>query len=88
MLVAAGLLFSLPSCGKLSYAPRGGGEAARMDGYARARYEKALMYMEESRFELAREQFAIVAAVAVSPELRRLALDGYAKVGRAIAVRR
>ncbi len=60
----------------------------KMDIYAEARYRKAVHYMEESRFELAQEQFAIVAAIANSPELKQLGLDGYSKADTAIAVKR
>lgn len=60
----------------------------KMDVYAEARYRKAIHYMEESRFELAQEQFAIVAATANSPKLKQLGLDGYAKADTAIAVKR
>jgi len=60
----------------------------KMESYAEARYRKAIGYMEESRFELAREQFAIVAATTTTPELKKLGLDGYAKADTAIAVKR
>ena len=60
----------------------------KMNIYAEARYRKALHYMEESRFELAKEQFAIVSATANSPGLKKLGLDGYSKADTAIAVRR
>lgn len=60
----------------------------KMGAYAEARYRKAMMYMEDSRFELAQEQFAIVAVTAASPSLRQLGIDGYSKADRAIALRR
>ena len=60
----------------------------KLEVYAEARYRKAIHYMEESRFELAQEQFAIVAATANSAELKKLGLDGYAKADTAIAVKR
>jgi hypothetical protein len=60
----------------------------KMETYAEARYRKAMRYMEESRFELAREQFAIVAATTTTPELKKLGLDGYVKAETAIAVKR
>ena len=59
-----------------------------MEKFAEVRYEKAVRYMEESRLELAQEQFAIVAATAVTPELRARAMNGYAKADRAISVKR
>ena len=60
----------------------------KMDDYADARYRKAIIYMKESRFELAQEQFAIVAATANSPELKKLGLAGYSKAYTAIAIKR
>lgn len=60
----------------------------KMDTFAEARYRKAMHYMEESRYELAQEQFAIVAATANSSQLKKLGLDGYAKADTAIAVKR
>nr|MBF0223093.1 hypothetical protein [Desulfobulbaceae bacterium] len=60
----------------------------KMDAYAEARYRKAMHYMEESRYELAQQQFAIVAATANSAQLKKLGLDGYAKADTAIAVKR
>lgn len=60
----------------------------KMESYADARYRKAIRYMKESRFELAQEQFAIVAATANSSELRELGLEGYSKANKAIAVKR
>ena len=60
----------------------------KMDVYAEVRYRKAMDYMEASRFALAQEQFAIVAATANSPKLKQLGLDGYAKADTAIAVQR
>ncbi len=59
-----------------------------MDDYADARYRKAISYMKESRFELTQEQFAILAATAKSPELKKLGLDGYSKAYNAIAIKR
>ena len=60
----------------------------QMEEYAEARYEKAMRYMESGRFELAQEQFAIVASTTVSEELRRQALYGYEKIAKVMAVRR
>jgi len=60
----------------------------KMEAYAESRYRKAMRYMEESRFELAREQFAIVAATTTTLKLKKLGLDGYAKAETAIAVKR
>ena len=79
---------ALAGCGKIPVSMHRTGSSTQMDEYAKARYEMAVGYMEQSRFELALEQFAIVAAVAADPELRQLALDGYAKVDKAIAVKR
>lgn len=59
-----------------------------MEYYAKERYDQALRYMEESRFELAREQFAIVEQTSVSPELQELAREGYAKAGAVIKAKR
>jgi len=58
------------------------------ENYAEARYEKAVQYMKHSRFELARQQFAIAAAAANTEELRMLALAGYNRTERALAVQR
>ena len=62
--------------------------ASAMDAFAEQRYKKAIRYMEESRFELAQEQFAVVAATADSPELKELGLAGYSKAGTAIVLKR
>lgn len=60
----------------------------KMERYAIARYEKALDYMEQNRFELAQEQFAVVAATSVSPDLRKQAMEAYARADKAIAIKR
>lgn len=83
---AAALL--LAGCESLAPGRFGLNDEGRMQQYAEARYLKALRYLDESRFELAQEQFAIAAATAVSPELQNLAREGYARVDRAIAVKR
>jgi len=62
--------------------------ARRMDAYAVTRYENAMRYMEAGRYELAMDQFAAAVATARTPEMRRLAEEGYAKAGRTIAARR
>ncbi len=59
-----------------------------MEKYAEERYSQALLYMEASRFELAKQQFAIVEKTAVSPELRQLAHEGYNKAAGVIAAKR
>jgi len=59
-----------------------------MEKYAEERYSQALLYMEASRFELARQQFAIVEKSAVSVELRDLAHEGYSKATAVIETKR
>ena len=59
-----------------------------MERYAEERYAQALFYMEASRFELAKQQFAIAEKTAVSPELRQLAHEGYGKAAGVIAAKR
>jgi hypothetical protein len=59
-----------------------------LEYYAKERYDQALRYMDASRFELAREQFAIVEQTSVSPELQELARAGYAKAGAVIEAKR
>lgn len=59
-----------------------------MEYYAKERYASALRYMEASRFELARQQFAIVEQTSVSPRLQALAREGYAKAAAIIEAKR
>lgn len=59
-----------------------------MEQYAKERYAQALIYMEESRYELAQQQFAIVEKTAVSARLRQLAQEGYSKAGGVIEAKR
>lgn len=66
--------------------PQGAGMG--MEQYAEERYAQALIYMEDSRYELARQQFAIVEKTAVSEKLRQLAQEGYDKAGGVIEAKR
>lgn len=78
--------FGLPGCG-----PRYRSMSTlekEMEYYAKERYDQALHYMEVSRYELARQQFAIVEQTAVSPRLQQLARDGYAKAEAVIEAKR
>ncbi|MBA3014785.1 MAG: hypothetical protein KKD63_11865 [Proteobacteria bacterium] len=59
-----------------------------MEKYAEERYAHALKFMEAGRFELAREQFAIVNRIAVSPELKALAAKGQDKAVAVIEAKR
>ncbi len=79
-------LFS--GCNTILYDILGLGTTRQMEVYAEARYKKAMNYMKESQFELAQEEFAIVASTANSQELRLLALEAYNKADKAISVKR
>ncbi len=60
----------------------------KMENYAQKRYLLALEYMEQSRFELASQQFAIASNSARTPELKALAAEGYNKANSIIVGRR
>ncbi|MCJ7601597.1 MAG: hypothetical protein MUO63_08860, partial [Desulfobulbaceae bacterium] len=47
-----------------------------LDEYAWSCYERGLEYMDQSRYELARQQFSLAASSAVSKTLYEDALDG------------
>lgn len=63
-------------------------ERLDMEQYSQDRYLLAVEYMEKGRYELARQQFAVASASAVSPELQQMAQDGYDKAGLIIKERR
>lgn len=81
-----GLLLAMQGCSKLYLPTTANGRG--MERYAKERYAQALVYMEASRFELARQQFAIAEKTAVSPELHQLAHEGYNKAAGVIAAKR
>jgi hypothetical protein len=84
LLIFLGL--GLPGCG-----PRHRSMSTleqEMEYYAKERYDQALRYMEVSRYELARQQFAIVEQTAVSARLQQLAREGYAKAEAVIEAKR
>lgn len=56
--------------------------------YARKCYELGISYMEESRYELARQQFSFAAAGAVSKKLYLKAAEGVNRVDRIIKQKR
>jgi hypothetical protein len=60
----------------------------RVESYAQERYQIGIEYMEQSRFELASQQFAIASNSAKTPELKALAAEGYNKANNIIAGRR
>ncbi len=68
--------------------PRTAAGLQALDLYAWGCYERGLRYMEESRFELAREQFSIAASSAVSETLYEDALDGLRRAEQVIQVKR
>jgi hypothetical protein len=80
------LLLTVSGCSARHRPMIAGGRA--MEGYAEERYAQAVFYMEASRFELAKQQFAIAEKTAVSPELRQLAHEGYDKAAGVIAAKR
>ncbi len=80
------LLFT--GCDTLRTSYRELSPSGKMENYAETRYNKAINYMKVSRFELAQEQFALVAATTNSPELRQRALEAYTKADRSIALKR
>ena len=82
-----GVLMALQGCSTPSLPSLGGGRE-EMEHYAEERYAQALLCMKASRFELARQQFAIAEKTSGSAELRRLAHEGYNKAAAIIAVKR
>ena len=63
-------------------------ERQDMEQYAQERYVLAVGYMKESRFELARQQFSVASASAVSLELKQMAQKGYDKADKIVEGRR
>jgi len=63
-------------------------EGKGMEKFAEERYAHALRFMEEGRFELAREQFAIVERTAITPELKGMAQAGQDKAAAIIEAKR
>lgn len=59
-----------------------------MEKYAEERYAHGMRYMEQGRFELAKQQFAIVERTAISPDLRELAHQGHDKATAIIEAKR
>ncbi len=62
--------------------------AHQYEEYARKCYERGISYMEESRYELARQQFSFAAASAVSKPLYLKAADGVRRVNRILGQNR
>jgi hypothetical protein len=56
--------------------PRESAGLKALDEYAWSCYERGLEYMDQSRYELARQQFSLAASSAVSKTLYEDALDG------------
>ena len=59
-----------------------------LDRYARDCFGRGRDYMQEGRYELARQQFAFAAASAVSETLYEDAVDGIRRVDRIMIERR
>ena len=88
LLGVALLLLATPACSLLppESAPQhftGDGQR-NMDKYAGLCYQQGLRYMEEFRYELARQQFAYAASAAASPGLYADAVDGLRRAERLI----
>jgi len=56
--------------------PRESAGLKALDEYAWSCYERGLEYMDQSRYELARQQFSLAASSAVSKTVYEDALDG------------
>lgn len=88
LLVLALLLPAIPACSLLppESAPQhfSGDGQRNMDKYAGLCYQQGLRYMEEFRYELARQQFAYAASAAASPGLYADAVDGLRRAERLI----
>ncbi|MDD5758374.1 MAG: hypothetical protein PHI06_04760 [Desulfobulbaceae bacterium] len=80
------LLLAAYGCSNRYPLTNSGGDG--MENYAKACYAQGLLYMENNRFELAQQQFAIVEKTAVSEELRQLGHDGHNKAAGAIRAKR
>lgn len=74
------------SCSMRPYSMSTAGKG--MEKYAEERYAHALRFMEAGRFELARQQFAVVEQTAISPELKSLAQEGRDKAAAIIEAKR
>ncbi len=61
-----------------------GDGANNMDAYALLCYERGVRYMDEFRYELARQQFAYAAAAAASPAVYADSIDGLRRAERLI----
>ncbi|MCB2182841.1 MAG: hypothetical protein KQH63_12480 [Desulfobulbaceae bacterium] len=59
-----------------------------LDQYAWSCYERGMQYMDQSRFELAHQQFSFAASSAVSEALYKEALDGMRRAEQIIQVKR
>lgn len=68
--------------------PRWSGALGELDGYAWRCYEQGLSYLDQARFELARQQFAFAASAAVSRDLYANAVEGYRRADRLIVENR
>ncbi|OKY76302.1 MAG: hypothetical protein BM485_03375 [Desulfobulbaceae bacterium DB1] len=88
LLGLALLLPAIPACSLLppESAPQhfSGDGQRNMDKYAGLCYQQGLRYMEEFRYELARQQFAYAASAAASPGLYADAVDGLRRAERLI----
>ena len=60
----------------------------RINGYASSCYDRAVEYLREERFELAREQFSYAAAAAVNKETYDDAVDGMRRAEQLLRERR
>lgn len=62
--------------------------ALEVENFAAGSYDRAVVYLRQGRYELARDQFAVVVATSESPLLRRLAGEGLAKSEQVVVGRR
>ncbi|MBU0910333.1 MAG: hypothetical protein KKA54_14920 [Proteobacteria bacterium] len=74
VLLSAGGCSLLPP--KHEEPPRQSAGLKALDEHAWSCYERGLEYMDQSRYELARQQFSLAASSAVSKTLYEDALDG------------